>query len=164
MCCMRSWMSWMRRLRWMSSCRAHRGVHMRAHWPEQRRARAVISENVIRGSGTSFRPPCSMRCTLARTLGDRTIRHLSYNSPAAGTQARAGQTIGFKISRGPVIARSTMKYHATSAALILAAIVLFLSGISLTGISGALLVIAAAVCEFQFWKRVSRHHAGAARQ
>lgn len=65
-----------------------------------------------------------------------------------------------------MIARSTMKYHFVSAPLILAAIVLFLSGISLTGawLIGPLLIIAAAVCEFQFWKRtlhrrrVSRLH------
>jgi hypothetical protein len=51
-----------------------------------------------------------------------------------------------------------MKYHILSAALILAAIVLFLSGIASTGSSviGPLLIVAAAVCEFQFWKRLAR--------
>jgi hypothetical protein len=59
-----------------------------------------------------------------------------------------------------------MKYHSFSVALILAAFALFLSGISLVGTSfiGALLIIAAAVCEFQFWKRVSRRHHGVARR
>lgn len=48
-----------------------------------------------------------------------------------------------------------MKYHLVSATLILAAIVLFVTGVSWTGASliGPLLIIAAAVCEFQFWKR-----------
>lgn len=58
-----------------------------------------------------------------------------------------------------------MKYHSLSAVLILAAFVLFLTGISLTGMSfiGALLIVAAAVCEFQFWKRVARRQHGTAR-
>jgi len=58
-----------------------------------------------------------------------------------------------------------MKYHFLSAALILAAIVLFLSGIAATGSSviGPLLIIAAAVCEFQFWKRLLRGRHEAAR-
>ena len=54
-----------------------------------------------------------------------------------------------------------MKYHLISAALILAAMLLFLFGISLTETSyfGPLLIIAAAVCEFRFWKRAFiRHH------
>ena len=48
-----------------------------------------------------------------------------------------------------------MKYHWVSAVLILAAYLLFLSGISLIGRSsvGALLVIAAGACEFRFWWR-----------
>jgi len=48
-----------------------------------------------------------------------------------------------------------MKYHWVSAVLILAAYLLFLSGISLIGRSsvGALLIIAAGACEFRFWWR-----------
>ena len=58
-----------------------------------------------------------------------------------------------------------MKYHSLSAVLILAAFVLFLAGITLTGTSfiGALLIVTAAACEFQFWKRVARRHHGTAR-
>jgi hypothetical protein len=53
-----------------------------------------------------------------------------------------------------------MKYHVVSAGLILAAIILFLFGISLTetSIIGPTLIIAAAVCEFQFWKHALRRH------
>jgi hypothetical protein len=53
-----------------------------------------------------------------------------------------------------------MKYHSLSAGLILAAFVLFLAGVSLAGISviGALLIIAAAVCELHFWKRTLHRH------
>lgn len=75
--------------------------------------------------------------------------------------------IGFKISSVNSNQRgSTMKYHSVSVALILAAFVLFLAGISWAGTSflGALLIVAAAVCEFQFWKRVSRRHHGAAKR
>jgi hypothetical protein len=57
-----------------------------------------------------------------------------------------------------------MKYHLASAVLTLAAIILFLSGISFTGIVGSLLIIAAGVCDFQFWKRVSRQHRRGAAQ
>lgn len=74
--------------------------------------------------------------------------------------------IGLKMSRVNSSHRGPqMKYHLLSAALILAAFVLFLSGISLAGTSflGALLIAAAAVCEFQFWKRVFHRHHGATR-
>ena len=52
-----------------------------------------------------------------------------------------------------------MKHHLLSAALIALAIVLFISGISFIGTSsiGALLILAAAVCEFHFWKRSLSH-------
>lgn len=48
-----------------------------------------------------------------------------------------------------------MKYHLVSAALIAAAIISFLAGISASGTYvGALLIVAAAACEFKFWKRL----------
>jgi len=48
-----------------------------------------------------------------------------------------------------------------SAALIVAAVILFLSGISAAGTYvGALLIAAAVVCEFKFWKRLF-HRQGA---
>lgn len=48
-----------------------------------------------------------------------------------------------------------MKHHLVSAVLLLAVIFLFLSGMSLTETSliGPLLIVAAAICELQFWKR-----------
>jgi len=48
-----------------------------------------------------------------------------------------------------------MKYHLISAVLILAAVVLFLSGMSAYGTYvGALLIVAAAVYELKFWRRL----------
>jgi hypothetical protein len=48
-----------------------------------------------------------------------------------------------------------MKYHLVSSVLLLAAMILFLSGISAAGTPlGALLVVAAAVCEFKLWGRL----------
>lgn len=50
-----------------------------------------------------------------------------------------------------------------TAALVLAAVVLFVSGISLIGgstassVAGALLIVAAAGCEFRSWKRWQSH-------
>jgi hypothetical protein len=58
-----------------------------------------------------------------------------------------------------------MKYHLTSAALIVAAMILFLSGISAAGtLFGALLIVAAAVCEFKFWRRLFHRPRGTVRQ
>lgn len=77
------------------------------------------------------------------------------------------EPIGLKMSRVESGHRgSKMKYHSLSLALLLAAFVLFLAGISLAEASsvGALLIVAAAVCELRFWKRVSRRHHGAARR
>jgi hypothetical protein len=48
-----------------------------------------------------------------------------------------------------------MKYHLISAALIVAAVLLFLSGISAARTKfGALLIVAAGVCELKFWGRL----------
>jgi hypothetical protein len=58
-----------------------------------------------------------------------------------------------------------MKYHLISAALIVAAMILFLSGISAAGTQwGALLIVAAAVCEFKFWRRLFHRHRETVRQ
>jgi hypothetical protein len=58
-----------------------------------------------------------------------------------------------------------MKYHLISAALIVAAIILFLYGISAAGtVFGGLLIVAAAICEFKFWRRSFHRPRGTVRQ
>ncbi len=50
-----------------------------------------------------------------------------------------------------------MKYHLISAALILAAMVLWVSGLNAAGTRiGLVLIVAAAVCELSFWGRFLR--------
>ena len=54
-----------------------------------------------------------------------------------------------------------MKYRLISAALLVGAIILFVSGISASGTYvGALLIVVAVVCEFKFWRRLFHHPTG----